>query len=243
MAGAQCPPDPPCRPQVHSGTHVRRRGHLATGWLDHHPPAHIAGEYHEGRGGGDCQNQGSKQLRSPCLVGTGGGRCTKRWFCCSNLYRAFGRDREEYVVEFVWRKFEFSCSICEPRWVGIHNNAPLTAVGGGAGGPTGGSTPPVSVASNLLEFTAFYWRILHFTAFCWSLLPLKNFLKFDGFYWSLLQSLLEFNGCYTTLFRPFTYDVHLEAISLFLVLLSSQMYGGSSSSVLLQHIMAVPRWE
>jgi len=39
---------------------------------------------------------------------------------------------------------------------------------------------------------------------------------------------------------PFTYDVHLEAISLFLVLLSSQMYGGSSSSVLLQHIMAVP---
>ena len=33
--------------------------------------------------------------------------------------------------------------------------------------------------------------------------------------------------------RPFTYDVHLEAISLFLVLLSSQMYGGSSSSVLL----------
>ena len=41
--------------------------------------------------------------------------------------------------------------------------------------------------------------------------------------------------------RPFTYDVHLEGINLFLVLLCPQMYPHSSSGILLKHIMAINR--
>ena len=41
---------------------------------------------------------------------------------------------------------------------------------------------------------------------------------------------------------PFTYDVHMEAINLFLVMLCPQMYPHSSSGILLKHIMTINRY-
>ena len=52
---------------------------------------------------------------------------------------------------------------------------------------------------------------------------------------------LHFLPCLLWWCRPFTYDVHLQALQLLLVLLSSHMYPHSSSGIFLRHTLTMPR--
>ena len=114
--------------------------------------------------------------------------------------------------EFIAASRKHSTYLYECCRSGCHGYFVVTATGGGFGVLIGGSS--VTVSSTFL------------------------FTFFLSHPFSLSLSLsLPFPPPY----RPFTYDLHHECMSLLLVLLSSQMYGHSSGSgILLEHILSIP---